>query len=250
MSNLVVCSKCQTPLEANNWLPSRRKRSQFICRDCIRTDNNQRYQKRKEKYLQNYKDTRLAVKLEIFSYYGGICQICEESDFSKLSLDHTDGYGRQHRKEVLGIDSGSCFYKWVLKNKPDNIRLLCFNCNCQVDMTKKELLLAYNVGCKCCGNGNIYRSGVCSQCFQIIKRNNYIDLKIEVFEHYGSKCACCEEDTLEYLTIDHINNDGATHRKEIGTQIFPWLKSNNYPNNFQILCFNCNYVKRNDAINH
>jgi hypothetical protein len=239
------CIKCLTELNLENWLPSRQKRNCCICAQCIRDDNNRRYQVKKSDYLATYKLLRVNIKIEIFTYYGGACQTCGENDFSKLSLDHIDGSGRKHRKEVLGTDSGSQFYKWVLENKPVNIRLLCFNCNCQIDMTKKELLSSFNIGCKYCGNEDIYRSGAFSQCFQIIKRNKYIDLKIVVFDHYGNQCAYCREDALEYLTMDHINNDGASHRKEIGTEIFPWLKRNNYPNNFQILCFNCNYVKRN-----
>ncbi len=47
----------------------------------------------------------------------------------------------------------------------------------------------------------------------------------------------------EWLTIDHINNDGAAHRKEIGeggTNFYRWLRKNNYPLGFRTLCWNCN----------
>jgi hypothetical protein len=30
-----------------------------------------------------------------------------------------------------------------------------------------------------------------------------------VFAHYGEQCACCGESERLFLTIDHINNDGA-----------------------------------------
>jgi hypothetical protein len=83
----------------------------------------------------------------------------------------------------------------------------------------------------------------CSKCYRINKRNKYIDLKIETFSHYGNCCANCGIDKIEYLTIDHINNSGSEHRREIGTFIFPWLKENNFPIGYQILCFNCNYLK-------
>lgn len=64
-------------------------------------------------------------------------------------------------------------------------------------------------------------------------------------ENEHPECTCCQEDMLEFLTIDHVDNNGAKHRKEvIKTQTFyNWLKSNNWPSGFQILCFNCNLAK-------
>jgi hypothetical protein len=67
--------------------------------------------------------------------------------------------------------------------------------------------------------------------------------KLRVFEHYGLKCSCCGEDTYEFLTIDHINNDGKQHRREIQSTIYLWLIRNNFPKEFQTLCFNCNCGK-------
>lgn len=57
------------------------------------------------------------------------------------------------------------------------------------------------------------------------------------------KCFCCGEKETTFLTIDHINGGGKTHRKQMGRggqQIYRWLKRNNYPEGFRILCFNCN----------
>ena len=75
-------------------------------------------------------------------------------------------------------------------------------------------------------------------------------LKTEVFNHYGNRCACCEETIKKFLTIDHINNDGAIHRKNInGRNVYRWLKKNGYPAGFQILCYNCNLGKaRNNGV--
>lgn len=77
-------------------------------------------------------------------------------------------------------------------------------------------------------------------------------LKTEVFKHYCGKkiaCMCCGEGNLFFLTIDHINGGGNKHRKENGLVfkgsggglvIYAWLKKNNYPKGFQVLCYNCN----------
>lgn len=73
-------------------------------------------------------------------------------------------------------------------------------------------------------------------------------LRIQVLSHYSKgtpKCNCCGETMYEFLSIDHINNDGAKHRKEKITSkmLYQWLVKNNYPENFQVLCMNCNFAK-------
>jgi hypothetical protein len=65
-----------------------------------------------------------------------------------------------------------------------------------------------------------------------------------VLDHYGRACACCGEATLLFLTIDHVNNDGAEHRRAIGSRsVDAWLIRNGFPEGFQTLCHNCNYGK-------
>ncbi|KKM05964.1 hypothetical protein LCGC14_1748790 [marine sediment metagenome] len=80
-------------------------------------------------------------------------------------------------------------------------------------------------------------------------------LKIETINHYGGKCKCCGEDLIEFMTIDHINNNGAEHRLKVlgskryaGWKFYLWLRQNNYPKGFQVLCFNCNCAKQFSGI--
>lgn len=58
-------------------------------------------------------------------------------------------------------------------------------------------------------------------------------------------CACCKENKLIFLAIDHVNNDGAKHKKEggFGGHLAEWLIKNKFPKGFQILCHNCNFAK-------
>jgi hypothetical protein len=46
------------------------------------------------------------------------------------------------------------------------------------------------------------------------------------------------------LTIDHLSGGGNKHRTEIGlhggVEFYRWLKRNDYPKEFQVLCWNCN----------
>lgn len=82
-----------------------------------------------------------------------------------------------------------------------------------------------------------------------VKKRHRLKLRKEVLAHYGAVCNCCGETIEGFLTIDHIEGDGRKHREEIGTDaIYRWLKKNNYPTGFQVLCFNCNDAKRNKAV--
>lgn len=69
-------------------------------------------------------------------------------------------------------------------------------------------------------------------------------LREKVITHYGGKCVCCGETEIKFLAVDHKNNDGAVHRREIGTNIiYKWAVDNHYPDKLQILCHNCNLAK-------
>ncbi len=64
--------------------------------------------------------------------------------------------------------------------------------------------------------------------------------KKQVIDNYGGICACCGENRMEFLSIDHINNDGANHRKQTGGHMYAWLIKNNFPSGYRVLCYNCN----------
>lgn len=89
----------------------------------------------------------------------------------------------------------------------------------------------------------------CEPCRQYHK--SYRDkLRADVISHYGAICRCCGETEDVFLCIDHINNDGAAHRRKIklgnngrGGCLHWWLRKNNYPDGFQVLCWNCNSAK-------
>jgi len=72
-------------------------------------------------------------------------------------------------------------------------------------------------------------------------------LKNDVFTAYGARCVCCGEDDTRFLTLDHINSDGADqrrklkgHRGQAGLGFYTWVRQNNYPDDLQLLCWNCN----------
>ena len=63
-----------------------------------------------------------------------------------------------------------------------------------------------------------------------------------VIKAYGGKCSCCGNSDPRFLTLDHKNNDGNKHRKNV-TDTYRWAIANNFPDTLQLLCYNCNMGK-------
>lgn len=86
------------------------------------------------------------------------------------------------------------------------------------------------------------------------QRDRHQEQKREAMEAYGGRCACCGESELVFLAIDHIDNDGAEHRRESGMgkgpRAYRWLRDREYPSGFQVLCHNCNYAKSRGVCPH
>ena len=91
----------------------------------------------------------------------------------------------------------------------------------------------------------------CSTCLNITnqsaKKRARLDRQLAL-EHYGKSCKFCGESREIFLTIDHIDNNGAEHRRgqkgqNRGHNLPTWLRRNKFPEGFQVLCFNCNCAK-------
>ena len=84
--------------------------------------------------------------------------------------------------------------------------------------------------------------------YSVYNRKNRKAHRMQFFEMYGAECACCGETDKRFLTLDHINDDGNTHRKKRNSEgiLFDAI-SKFAPEEYQVLCFNCNYGR---AINH
>ncbi|MFA5706889.1 MAG: HNH endonuclease [Candidatus Neomarinimicrobiota bacterium] len=95
---------------------------------------------------------------------------------------------------------------------------------------------------------SFYKRKYCScKCFGksiIVSEDAKTRRRKRVLAAYGGKCACCGETEWKFLSLDHVDNDGAEHRRKIGqSRIYEWAEDNGYPDNLQLLCYNCNMAK-------
>lgn len=158
----------------------------------------------------------------VIGLYGDNCACCKEDQKSFLTIDHIRNNGNLERKRL----SSRSFYAKLAKagRKLPDYQLLCWNCNC----SKNAL-------------------GECFHTYQFDQPISsqtrwYRKLKTEILEHYGGACECCGENGLWFLTIDHPNGGGRAERQRVGTgsKFYRWLKSQNLPSGYRVLCFNCN----------
>ena len=78
----------------------------------------------------------------------------------------------------------------------------------------------------------------------------YRNLKLKILSYYSRgkpQCIICGETKIDQLVLDHKNNDGGDHRKlnkiPAGTSTYVWVRKNDYPSIFQVLCRDCNLLK-------
>lgn len=100
---------------------------------------NARYAKKHPGYWKKKREAKIAknpnydrdlnrkLRTDALNAYGNKCACCGEMAIEFLSIDHINGGGSKHRRELGG---GSHFYHWLKKNGyPAGFRVLCHNCN-------------------------------------------------------------------------------------------------------------------------
>lgn len=118
----------------------------FYCKECCKKGNKKRHQKFKAKRAAKHKvyvdknrprlrakttAWRKNLRLQVLHHYTSgqmSCACCGESNPEFLCIDHTDGGGNKHRKQI-GY-GGYAIYIWLRQQGyPSGFRVLCFNCN-------------------------------------------------------------------------------------------------------------------------
>ena len=86
------------------------------------------------------------------------------------------------------------------------------------------------------------------------KRDKHKANRILVLSYYSENKVCCRMcgySDERALCLDHIDNDGNSHRREISYSgqkcgsyvLYVWIVKNKFPKGFQVLCCNCNMIK-------
>jgi hypothetical protein len=166
------------------------------------------------------------------------------------------------RMRVEGLCSG-CSQRAVAvgvntrTGKPFRVCEQCRDANKQRQQERRQKRLDEGL-CYLCGkHPQQFNRRLCGQCRQkyinSTRVSTRVTAKVQAMEAYGGVvCNCCSESELMMLTIDHVYNNGAEHRKassyngrsiNCNNGIYGWLRKNNYPEGFQVLCFNCNMAK-------
>jgi hypothetical protein len=157
-----------------------------------------------------------------------LCEICS----IKYKVSHKKVYENSKKK-------CKCWYCGSFSE-----RTICEECSLK-NAQKRDERCKLGACNKCGKYPATENRKTCLYCREVEKeRDNKIkDLTFNVYGGYV--CSCCGETIKEFLTIDHINNDGGIHRRQIKNRnIYKWLKKNSFPTGFQVLCWNCNLAKR------
>lgn len=89
-----------------DWCRGNRERTCVIRKRC--------YEKCKRDVLEHYSNGTLK------------CRCCGENIYAFLTIDHINGDGQKHRKEIRAR-----IHSWLRRNHyPKGYQVLCFNCNC------------------------------------------------------------------------------------------------------------------------
>jgi hypothetical protein len=175
--------------------------------------------------LRKSQESHYAMVAEVIGHYGGKCACCDISNPVHLTIDHINGGGNAHARE---IGRGVALYRWLRREKfPAGFQVLCANCN----------------------HGRARNGGICphhgTQPYDLstATRKSRRRATEQAIKIYGGKCVCGESNPL-FLNLDHKDNNGAKHRRDIGSVMLAvWARQNGYPDILQLLCDNCNLAK-------
>jgi hypothetical protein len=173
------------------------------------------------------KERNKKEKQLVINHYEGECAICGEHQIEFLTIDHIHDDGKEYR-EKRGVGSKQKHYTAIIAdNFPESLQVLCFNHNWKKEMERRR-------------NNTVYPAKNPKK--QAQQRAYASRVKKEVINFYAGQCVCCGENDIDVLNIDHINQDGSILRRLYPSQnkIYFWLRKNGYPDDYQVLCCNCN----------
>lgn len=261
-----LCANCGCPQD----------RVGVTCSDCREKDNikrKQRYQDKKARGLctscgispttdgvecdackEKHKETTNKRRLE-----NNLCLGCggeRTDDHSRCPACRSEMNVKAREKYQMERDAWICRF---CGEKSEIDSATCRPCrDKQTEITKAKQIRLVEAGlCKNCRNpieADCPSGCVCKACHVkglAANKKNRDSVRRQVLEAYGGVCVGCGERDHDRLAVDHVNNDGSSHRKELGGssgRLYIWLIREGFPKDrFQILCHNCNFVKHKNG---
>jgi hypothetical protein len=99
--------------------------------------------------------------------------------------------------------------------------------------------------CPACGRLSEFCGKFCSYC----TADNYKMLRDAVITFLGGKCKRCQFSDRRALQIDHVNGGGWKENRSTANRDI-YLKIFSGDQNYQLLCANCNWIKRYENGEH
>lgn len=91
----------------------------------------------------------------------------------------------------------------------------------------------------------------CKVCNNDHRKARFRQDRYDALHHYSGGdicCSCCGERHIEFLGLDHVNDDGAAHRRSLGVDggrsFYSWLRLTGYTYvALAVACHNCNMAR-------
>lgn len=100
------------------------------CRAYARRTKQERFRAANPDYYAiKQRATTVRLRDQVLNHYGRACACCGVAYAPVLCIDHVNGGGSEHRRQ-LRLHGGGSFYGWLKRNGwPTGFQTLCFNCN-------------------------------------------------------------------------------------------------------------------------
>lgn len=211
------------------------------------------------------------LRNQAIALLGGVCKHCGFSDLRALVFDHTLGGGNKARREE--IKGPNAMAKDVLGH-PEKYQLLCANCNHLKKLKNKEFgrrlgrvfpktLSKAEKFCASCGETKLVSEFVlnkarydgvtvyCYDCHNKKKGEFNRQLRQKINDLLDNKCNHCGLIDSRVFCVDHVNGGGMQDRRD-GIRGLSALHKDviAHPEKYQLLCFNCNQIKKIENEEH
>lgn len=77
-----------------------------------------------------------------------------------------------------------------------------------------------------------------------IRRKKVKQLAIDHYSDGSFSCAYCGFSDVRALSIDHLDGGGSKERRIHRGNFYGYLVAHDYPDGFQVLCMNCQFIKK------